>query len=100
MSDKPVLFDTAFVVRTRGALAALIAAHVSGSSLIERHLSGDFGQLDSEDQEQNRRAIVEGGRVMSGHALATHTTVWAITEARRPDAQRQWQVGGRLAPVP
>lgn len=83
MSDKPVLFDTGFVVRTHGAVAALVAAQVSESSLIERHLSGDFGQLDSEDQEQNRRAIAEGGRVMSSYALHTHATVWVITEADR-----------------
>jgi hypothetical protein len=83
MSDKPVLFDTGFVVRTRGALVALIAAQVSESSLIERHLSGDFGELDADDQEHNRRAIAEGGRVLSRYPLDTYTKVWVITEADR-----------------
>jgi hypothetical protein len=83
MSEKTVLFDTGFIVRTSGALVALIAAHVSESSLIERHLSGDFGELGPEDQEQNRRAIAEGGRVMSSFPVDTHTKVWVITEGDR-----------------
>jgi len=83
MSDKPVLFDTGFVVRTQGALVALIAAQVSETSLIDRHLSGDFGELDPEDCEHNRRAIAEGGRVMSSYPLDTHTKVWVVTEADR-----------------
>jgi hypothetical protein len=33
MSEKPVLFDTGYVVRTPGALLALIEAQVSESSL-------------------------------------------------------------------
>jgi hypothetical protein len=83
MSEKSVLFDSGFVVRTPGALVALIAAQVTESSLVERHLSGDFGELDAEDREQNRRAIAEGGRVMSSYPIDTHTKVWVITEADR-----------------
>jgi len=83
MADKPVLFDTGFIVRTHGAIAALMAAQVSESSLIQRHTSGDFGQLCPEDQEQNRHAIAQGGRVMSSYELATQTKVWVITEADR-----------------
>jgi len=66
-----------------GALLALIEAQVSESSLIERHLSGDFGELGPEDQEHNRRAITEGGRVMSSYPIDTRTKVWVITEADR-----------------
>ena len=83
MSEKPILFETGFVVRTHAALIALVAAQVSESSLIERHLSGDFGELDPEDQERNRRAIVEGRKVMSSYPLDAHTKVWVITEADR-----------------
>lgn len=83
MSEKSVLFDAGYVVRTPGALVALVAAQVSETRLIERHCSGDFGELDAEDQQANRRAIAEGGRVLSSYALDTHTTVWVITEADR-----------------
>jgi len=83
MSDKPVLFDAGFIVRTPGAVAALITVQVSESSLIERHLSGDFGEIGPEDQATNRRAIAEGGRVMSSYRLDARTKVWVITEADR-----------------
>ena len=83
MADKPILFDTGFIVRTPGALLALIDAHVSECRLIERHLSGDFGDLCDEDREANRNAVASGGRVFSSYRLDAAHTVWVITEADR-----------------
>ena len=83
MSEKTVLFDTGYVVRTPGALLALMEAHVSESSLIERHLSGDFGELCADDVEANRRAIDEGMRVLSSYRLGSGAKVYVITEADR-----------------
>jgi len=83
MSEKTVLFDTGYVVRTPGALLALMEAHVSESSLIERHLSGDFGEVCAEDVEANRRAIAEGTRVLSSYRLGSGAKVYVITEADR-----------------
>ena len=83
MADKAVLFDTGFIVRTPGALLALIKAQVTESRLIERHLSGDFGELCDEDQASNRHAIQEGGRILSSYQVDAQTKVWVITEADR-----------------
>ena len=83
MSDPAILFDTGFVVRTPKALLALIAAQVSETSLIQRHLSGDFGELPAEDADANRSAIAHGGRVCSRYRLGPQTVVWVITEADR-----------------
>ena len=83
MADKAVLFDTGFIVRTPGALLALIEAQVTESRLIERHLSGDFGELCDEDQASNRHSISEGGRILSSYQVDEQTKVWVITEADR-----------------
>jgi hypothetical protein len=83
MAIKPVLFDTGYIVRTPGALLALIDAQVSETSLIDRHMSGDFGELCTEDETQNRRAIECGGRVFSSYAVTPSVKVWVITEADR-----------------
>jgi hypothetical protein len=83
MSDPAILFDTGFVVRTPGALLALVEAQVSETSLIQRHLSGYFGELCAEDAAANRSAIAEGGRVFSNYRIDPQTTVWVITEADR-----------------
>ena len=83
MADKAVLFDAGFVVRTPGALLALIEAQVTESRLIERHLSGDFGELCEEDQASNRHAIHQGGRIFSSYRVDAQTKVWVITEADR-----------------
>ncbi|HEV8314756.1 MAG TPA: hypothetical protein VGQ23_16970 [Burkholderiaceae bacterium] len=55
MAIKPVLFDTGFIVRTPGALLALIDAQVSETSLIDRHMTGDFGELCAEDEAQQHK---------------------------------------------
>ena len=49
---------------------------------LERHLSGDWGELDAEDNDTNNRALVEGSRLLSAY---THDGVkfWIITEADR-----------------
>jgi hypothetical protein len=83
MADKPVLFDTGFIVRTPGAMTALIEAQVTESRLIERHQSGDFGELCDEDVAHNWDAVRHGGRVLSSYPVDAHTKVWVITEADR-----------------
>ena len=83
MAEKCTLFDTGFVVRTPGALLALIDAQVSETSLVERHQAGDFGELCEEDRTANERSIEKGGRVFSSYAVAPDTKVWVITEADR-----------------
>jgi hypothetical protein len=82
MSEKTILFDTGFVVRTPGAFLALLEADVSETWLIERHQSGDFGQLCEEDRQQNLRALEAGGRILSRYVLRSGV-VWVITEADR-----------------
>ena len=54
--------------------------------LLARHVFGDWGELCSEDQEANNRAVTFGGRILSSYAVGvglSATKVWVITEADR-----------------
>lgn len=49
-------------------------------SLLWRHRTGDFGQIDQHDRRMNEQAIKVGrGRVMSVYAVGS-LTLWCITE--------------------
>lgn len=77
------LFDLGQVVATPGALNALEEAGQSPSEFIARHVSGDWGELDEEDQQANDDAVEGGDRVLSAYILKTGIKIWAITEADR-----------------
>ena len=52
-------------------------------ALIARHSSGDWGDMDREDQAANEAALEHGGRLFSAYKLRDAITVWIITEADR-----------------
>jgi len=77
------LFSLGQVVSTPGALETLEALGVAPITLLHRHISGDWSDMDTEDQRANRRAIKEGSRVFSSYLIADDTKIWIITEADR-----------------
>jgi hypothetical protein len=83
MAEKQLLFDAGYVDRTAGAFNAMRQAGVSEWSLLERHQSGDFGEVGSVQRHSNRRAIASGGRVFSVFLLTQRKVVWVITELDR-----------------
>jgi hypothetical protein len=76
-------FDLGQVVATPGALAALEQHQISPLTLISRHVSGDFGDIDQEDWQTNLAALRYGQRIVSAYTLAPDTVIWAITEGDR-----------------
>jgi len=54
-----------------------IMKHLAG--LLNRHKTGDWGEVDPGDAQSNRDAVQEGERVMSVYTL-NDTRVWVITE--------------------
>lgn len=50
--------------------------------LIQRHQSGDWGELCEEDRKANEDALSSGARILSAYTL-NGTKVWIITEADR-----------------
>lgn len=77
------LFALGQVVATPGALNAMTELGIVPLALIHRHVTGDWGDLGAEDQQQNLLAIRSGTRVFSSYKLSVSTKVWIITEADR-----------------
>lgn len=70
------------VVATPGALEMLAAAEIDPGELLDRHRSGDWGELDTQDCRENERSLENGWRVLSSY-LVGESRVWIITEADR-----------------
>lgn len=81
LSADSARFRLGRVYATPGALAALKAAKLHPIALIVRHVRGDWGELDEEDQKQNEVALIAGMRLLSSYTLTTGKKVWVITEA-------------------
>lgn len=71
------------IVATPGALAALDEAGQNPNEFLERHQSGDWGEVPSEDWNENELSVKEGFRVLSAYTLSTGKKIWIITEADR-----------------
>lgn len=51
--------------------------------LIDRHVAGDWGDLDNYDKCENARSLEEGGRLFSAYVTEKRLKLWIITEADR-----------------
>jgi hypothetical protein len=50
---------------------------------IQRHQTGDWGDVSEEDRAANERALVEGTRLWSVYHAGNGVKFWLITEADR-----------------
>ena len=76
------------VVATPGVLDALEASGQTFDFFLEKHLSGDWGEVDAEDQKANDQALLDGGRLLSSYRTLRGVVVWVLTEAEGDDGQR------------
>lgn len=76
-------FEAGTCVATPAAITALEEAGQGFAPLLARHLSGDWGSVDAEDQRTNDQAVKHGYRILSAYELSTGVKVWIITEADR-----------------
>jgi hypothetical protein len=81
-------FSLGHIAITPGALAALRLHGVAPATLLDRHVSGDWGDIDEEGQGLNEQALRTGDRLLSVYPIAEGVTIWAITEAADDDGQR------------
>ncbi len=51
--------------------------------LIRRHVSGDWGDLDDEEKQENQISLERGFRIFSAYNTSGDIRVWVITEADR-----------------
>ena len=87
---KKPLFRMGQVVATPGAIEALERTGESPWSFLSRHVAGDWGVVDEEDQEANNEALKHGSRLLSAYLLNDQekTKLWIITEAEGDNCQR------------
>jgi hypothetical protein len=71
------------MVATPAALAALTESGQSPAEFLRRHVSGDWGEVDSEDQQANEDALLHGARLLSAYRTSKNVRIWVITEADR-----------------
>ena len=51
---------------------------------IDRHKTGDWGNLCEENKQLNDSAVVDGGRILSAYEIGENKVkIWIITEADR-----------------
>ena len=70
------------IVAAPGALEVLAEAGEDLRSLLDRHRSGDWGDLDEDDRRENERSLRYGWRIFSSYPV-DGKTIWIITEADR-----------------
>ncbi len=77
-------FELGLLVATPGALELLDELEVSPSGLVERHMSGDWGEVPKADARENERSIRHGYRILSSYPVGDEgRKVWIITESDR-----------------
>jgi len=83
------LFPLGQLLSTPGALTAFEAAGQSPMEFVQRHVTGDWGDLCEEDKKLNDEAVKDSSRILSAYRLEkTGVKVWVITEAADDQGQR------------
>ena len=52
-------------------------------SALARHASGDWGDLDNHDRQENERSLKNGLRLLSAYKDRNNVKFWIITEGDR-----------------
>jgi hypothetical protein len=78
------LFPLGQIASTLGAWNAFAAEGITGAELLQRHQTGDWGDISEHDQQENTLSLMEGFRILSAYTLPrTKVKLWIITEADR-----------------
>jgi hypothetical protein len=75
------LVPLGMLVATPTAIIAITEEEVQQA--LQRHVMGDWGDLDEEDKKSNDQALQSGERLLSAYRTANGTKFWIITEADR-----------------
>ena len=76
-------FPLGQIVGTPGALEAIAQAGQTPAFFLNKHRSGDWGEVCDEDKRLNDQALVDGSRLLSAYRTLRGVKIWIITEADR-----------------
>jgi hypothetical protein len=71
------------IVATPGALEALEEANQNPFEFIQRHQTGDWGELCEEDKRENEFSVRNDFRILSSYRTRNGVKIWVFTEADR-----------------
>jgi hypothetical protein len=80
MAEGNALFELGMVVATPGALRLMLLTNVQPQTLLHRHVTGDWSEMDAEDQAANNEAVRHGLRIFSAYRVSPTERVWVLTE--------------------
>jgi hypothetical protein len=84
VDHKPPLFQLGQIVATPGALDLFDRLGINANDPLMRHVTGDWGDVCSQDAESNTKALEHGDRILSVYKLGPkNETLWLITEHDR-----------------
>ena len=93
-SDRPVnpLFVLGHVLATPQALQLLAQFNVQPFTLVNKHVTGNWGDLDSQDRWKNNLALVHSERIVSAYKLTRQDGAERIIEKLVviTEADRSW----------
>jgi hypothetical protein len=76
-------FPLGRLAATPGALEAMEASGQTAEFFFARHASGDWGEVNEEDQKLNDEALAHGDRILSAYRTLKGVWLWVVTEADR-----------------
>ena len=78
-----VLFPLGEVYLTIGVQDALEESNQAAVEFLQRHRSGDYGDICEDDRRENELSVKEGFRILSSYRTSKNVKIWCITEACR-----------------
>lgn len=78
-----VLFPLGEIYLTIGAQEALEESSQLPNEFLQRHQSGDWGNVCDDDRKENELSVIEGFRILSAYKTSQDVKIWVITEADR-----------------
>jgi hypothetical protein len=79
---KRALFAVGQIVATPGAHKLIQENNIDWFELVYRHVTGNWGDLDDEDKQENDLSVKKGYRILSAYGRG-QSRLWIITEADR-----------------
>ena len=77
------------IVITRNCMSYLNSIRVAPLPYLQRHMAGDWGDVDRHDHIANDEALKHGGRLFSSYVLENGQKLWIITDAADDQGNRQ-----------
>lgn len=76
-------FMPGMIVITAGVKSLIECKSMDPFTYLQRHLQGDWGDVDPQDWQANQCALEHGDRLLSVYRINDELTLWIITEGDR-----------------